>query len=145
LQQAGSSTDSSTESSQGGVNRLLVLGGLVAVAASILYAAGGLSGLKDKVHDLEDLIGASGYLGPVIYAGAYTASTVLLFPASVLTLAAGYLFGELVLMGGCFCNMQSWHVCMTQASFTQACIVRTCCHKMSAATQGYSCHAGVLS
>lgn len=45
-------------------------------------------------QDLEDLIAASGYLGPLIYAGAYTASTVLLFPASVLTLAAGYLFGE---------------------------------------------------
>lgn len=110
-------TDSSNDSSQGGVNRLLVLGGLVAAAVAILVAAGGLGGLKDKVHDLEDLIEASGYLGPLIYAGAYTASTVLLFPASVLTLAAGYLFGELMLLGNCtavpqpvpcyFFNMQS--------------------------------------
>jgi hypothetical protein len=126
LQQA----DSSTDSSQGGVKRLLVLGGLVAVAASILYGAGGLSGLKDQVHDLEDLIEASGYLGPLIYAGAYTASTVLLFPASVLTLAAGYLFGELMLMGCCFFNTQSWHACMTyacieyQAVFTCSCRAR---------------------
>lgn len=66
----------------------------MATAAAILVASGGLGGLKDKVHDLEDLITASGYLGPLIYAGAYTTATVLLFPASVLTLAAGYLFGE---------------------------------------------------
>lgn len=74
-------------SSQGGVGRLVA-------AVAILAAAAAAAGLKDKVHDLEDLITASAYLGPVIYAGAYTTATVLLFPASVLTLAAGYLFGE---------------------------------------------------
>lgn len=88
-------TNSSSSSDGGGVNRLLVLGGLVAAAAAILVASGGLGGLKDRVHDLEDLIAASGYLGPLIYAAAYTTSTVLLFPASVLTLAAGFLFGPL--------------------------------------------------
>jgi hypothetical protein len=45
-------------------------------------------------QDLEDLIAASGYLGPLIFAGSYAAATVLLFPASLLTLGAGYLFGE---------------------------------------------------
>lgn len=45
------------------------------------------------MQDLEELIAASGYLGPLIYAGSYTVATVLLFPASILTLAAGYLFG----------------------------------------------------
>lgn len=78
-------TDSSSQG--GGVSRLVA-------AVAILAAAAAAAGLKDKVHDLEDLITASGYLGPVIYAGAYTTATVLLFPASVLTLAAGYLFGE---------------------------------------------------
>jgi hypothetical protein len=43
--------------------------------------------------DLEDLISRSGYLGPLIYIGAYAAAAVLLFPASLLTLGAGYLFG----------------------------------------------------
>lgn len=46
------------------------------------------------LQDLEDLIAASGYLGPLIFTGAYATATVLLFPASLLTLAAGYLFGE---------------------------------------------------
>eukprot|EP00775_Hariotina_reticulata_P006553 gene6553-6781_t len=44
-------------------------------------------------QDLEELIAASGYVGPVIFASSYAAATVLLFPASLLTLAAGYLFG----------------------------------------------------
>lgn len=84
-QQQGASDSSS---SQGGVSR-------VVAAVAILAAAAAAASLKDKVHDLEDLIAASGYLGPVIFAGAYTSATVLLFPASVLTLAAGYLFGPL--------------------------------------------------
>lgn len=46
------------------------------------------------LQDLEGIIAASGYLGPLIFAGSYAAATVLLFPASLLTLAAGYLFGE---------------------------------------------------
>lgn len=41
---------SSGDSSQGGLSRLLVLGGLVAAAAAIITAAGGVDGLKDKVH-----------------------------------------------------------------------------------------------
>lgn len=77
--------------SGGGLNRLLLFGGLVTAAV----VAGGVGGLRDKVQDLEDLIAASGYLGPLIYAGSYTVATVLLFPASILTLAAGYLFGPL--------------------------------------------------
>jgi hypothetical protein len=92
---SSSSSDSTSDSSQGGgASRLLLLGGLVAAAGAILVTSGGLGGLKDKVHDLEGLITASGNLGPLIYGAAYTASTVLLFPASVLTLAAGYLFGK---------------------------------------------------
>jgi uncharacterized membrane protein YdjX (TVP38/TMEM64 family) len=46
------------------------------------------------LQDLEELIAASGYVGPVIFASSYAAATVLLFPASLLTLAAGYLFGR---------------------------------------------------
>ncbi|WIA15201.1 hypothetical protein OEZ85_001881 [Tetradesmus obliquus] len=89
---AADATDASSSNSSG---RVALLAGLVAVAALVLVASGGFGGLKDKVKDLEDLIAASGYLGPLIYAGAYAAATVLLFPASLLTLGAGYLFGPL--------------------------------------------------
>jgi hypothetical protein len=91
---SSSNENTSTSSQDGGASRLLLLGGLVAAAGAILVTSGGLGGLKEKVHDLEGLITASGNLGPLIYGAAYTASTVLLFPASVLTLAAGYLFGR---------------------------------------------------
>ena len=37
----------------------------------------------------------SGLLGPAAFIAIYAAATVLLFPASVLTLAAGALFGPL--------------------------------------------------
>ena len=46
------------------------------------------------MQDLEQLVSQSGSLGPVIFGGAYAAATVLLFPASLLTLGAGYLFGK---------------------------------------------------
>jgi uncharacterized membrane protein YdjX (TVP38/TMEM64 family) len=49
--------------------------------------------LSSSPQDLEDLISRSGYLGPLIFIGAYAGATVLLFPASLLTLGAGYLFG----------------------------------------------------
>ena len=39
--------------------------------------------------------GNSGLLGPVVFITVYAVATVLLFPASVLTLAAGALFGPL--------------------------------------------------
>ena len=45
---------------------------------------------------MEGIIsGNSGLLGPVIFIAVYAVATVLLFPASVLTLAAGALFGPL--------------------------------------------------
>lgn len=40
------------------------------------------------------MIAASGDLGLLYYAVAYSVSALFFFPASVLTLAAGYLFGE---------------------------------------------------
>jgi uncharacterized membrane protein YdjX (TVP38/TMEM64 family) len=46
-----------------------------------------------QLQDLEELIASSGAVGPLIFVGAYAAATVLLFPASLLTLGAGYLFG----------------------------------------------------
>ena len=45
---------------------------------------------------VQELAAAEGgAAGPLIFAGAYVAATVALLPASVLTLAAGYLYGPL--------------------------------------------------
>jgi uncharacterized membrane protein YdjX (TVP38/TMEM64 family) len=49
--------------------------------------------LQGAVGGLEDLIQSAGLLGPVIFVAAYVAATVLLIPGSILTLAAGFLFG----------------------------------------------------
>eukprot|EP00879_Flechtneria_rotunda_P025532 GHRR01027134.1.p1 GENE.GHRR01027134.1~~GHRR01027134.1.p1 ORF type:complete len:274 (+),score=50.15 GHRR01027134.1:225-1046(+) len=84
----GSLTSSSGESS-----RVYLVLLIVAVAGLLLMASGGTSGLRERVEELQVLIASSEYLGPVIFAAAYALFTVLLFPASLLTLAAGYLFG----------------------------------------------------
>ncbi len=49
------------------------------------------------LQELENVVALAGPGGPVIFAGAYVASTVLLFPASLLTLGAGFLYGESLL------------------------------------------------
>lgn len=48
---------------------------------------------------LENWVAAAGPAGPVVYAACYAICAVLLLPASVLTLAAGYLFGGLMHKG----------------------------------------------
>lgn len=49
--------------------------------------------LSDLTNSAVDLVAASGWLGPAVFVAAYIIATVLLVPASVLTLAAGALFG----------------------------------------------------
>ena len=51
--------------------------------------------LPVTMQALEGVVSAgdSGLLGPVAFIALYAAATVLLFPASVLTLAAGAMFG----------------------------------------------------
>lgn len=44
---------------------------------------------------LEAAIAAAGPLGPILFIGAYVIATVFLIPASVLTVAAGFLFGPI--------------------------------------------------
>lgn len=51
--------------------------------------------LQDAVSGLEAAIAAAGPLGPILFIGAYILATVLLIPASVLTVAAGFLFGPI--------------------------------------------------
>jgi uncharacterized membrane protein YdjX (TVP38/TMEM64 family) len=49
--------------------------------------------LQDAVSSLEAAITAAGSLGPILFIAAYIIATVFLIPASVLTVAAGFLFG----------------------------------------------------
>ncbi|KAK9830563.1 hypothetical protein WJX72_012501 [[Myrmecia] bisecta] len=67
---------------------------VVALAVAVVAFTQGYS-FSDAVAELERAITESGSLGPLIFVLAYAASAVLFFPASVLTLAAGYLFGPL--------------------------------------------------
>ncbi|GLC41253.1 hypothetical protein PLESTB_001082200 [Pleodorina starrii] len=69
----------------------------VAALAGLLLAPGDAEAMS--VSSLADAaveaVASSGWLGPAVFVALYAAATVLLFPASVLTLAAGALFGPL--------------------------------------------------
>ena len=45
-------------------------------------------------QDIQDLTNEGGFLAAALFAAAYVLATILLIPASVLTLAAGYIFGR---------------------------------------------------
>jgi uncharacterized membrane protein YdjX (TVP38/TMEM64 family) len=76
----------------------LGVGAATALVAALLClpAPAEAFSLQEAVGGLEDLIQAAGPLGPVIFVFAYAAATVLLVPASLLTLAAGFLFGPVL-------------------------------------------------
>ena len=70
---------------------------LPALAASASAApTAAVSGLPELVGGLEQLIQDAGALGPAIFVAAYVLATVLLVPGSILTLAAGVLFGPVL-------------------------------------------------
>eukprot|EP00897_Mesotaenium_endlicherianum_P009039 jgi/Mesen1/8163/ME000438S07275 len=50
---------------------------------------------EERLKEVPDLVDHAGPAGPLIFAAAYVASALLFLPASVLTVAAGYLFGTL--------------------------------------------------
>lgn len=64
----------------------------------VLTSSGGASAnsFSDAYVGLEDFISNSGPAGVLIYIGAYVGATVLLLPASPLTIAAGFIFGPLL-------------------------------------------------
>lgn len=68
---------------------------LVIVVAAALIAARGL-GLGGRAGELRLWIDSLGSWGPVVFALVYGVATALAVPASVLTVAAGALFGSLV-------------------------------------------------
>ena len=65
---------------------------LLAVLAA-LYFLGEAMGLRDELRRLERWMNAVGPLGPVLFVFFYVVVTVLGFPGSPLTAAAGALFG----------------------------------------------------
>jgi uncharacterized membrane protein YdjX (TVP38/TMEM64 family) len=65
----------------------------VALAAVALTVAAPVVGLGDRLDDLRAWIDGLGAWGPLVFALIYVAATLALLPASVLTIAAGALFG----------------------------------------------------
>lgn len=87
---AGSQTDSL------GTPQKVVLGLLLVIvggAAASLYLVKGFS-LRDAADYVTRMVDAYGPWGPVIFIAAFVVATLLLIPATGLTLAAGFLFGS---------------------------------------------------
>lgn len=68
----------------------VAIGTTFVAGAALAATHGDVEGWTKRV---EEMARDSGAWGPVYFGGAYALATVLFFPASVLTLAAGYLFG----------------------------------------------------
>jgi len=66
---------------------------LLAIVIATAIAAALLVPLREWSMQFEDYVRSLGTLGPLLFAFAYMVLTVVLFPASVLTLGAGTLFG----------------------------------------------------
>ena len=63
------------------------------VAVAALIASWHFLPLKDWLDALETRLKGMGLLGGILYVGVYVAASLLFVPGSVLTLAAGYMFG----------------------------------------------------
>lgn len=66
---------------------------LLAVAAVAYFAQG--HSVQDATQAVERTVTAVGSAGPLIFIGSYAIATVVLVPASALTLAAGFLYGPI--------------------------------------------------
>ncbi|PNW87742.1 hypothetical protein CHLRE_01g000250v5 [Chlamydomonas reinhardtii] len=78
----------------GGVLLLGLLGEVSAAAATTPEGAAAASADAGGLAAAAiAAVTSSGWAGPAVFVGLYVAATVLLFPASVLTLAAGALYG----------------------------------------------------
>ena len=73
-----------------------VVAALLALPASAEALSLDGASLGGAMSALEQLIQDSGSAGPLIFVAAYVLATVLLVPGSLLTLAAGFLFGPFV-------------------------------------------------
>jgi len=59
----------------------------------VLILAARLLGLADRFREVEAWVRTLGHWGPLVYVFIYALGTVIAFPGSVLTVAAGSLFG----------------------------------------------------
>jgi uncharacterized membrane protein YdjX (TVP38/TMEM64 family) len=71
---------------------LFTLWGTVVCLAVYIYLDRG-SSIPELVETLQSLIRQKGNWGPLIYVTAYAFRSLILFPASILTITAGLLFG----------------------------------------------------
>ncbi|KAL4419775.1 hypothetical protein ABPG75_007009 [Micractinium tetrahymenae] len=81
--------------STGAAGLLLAAAAAVLLAPAPAYAAG-LPSLQDVVSGIESLVQEAGPLGPLVFVAAYVVATVLLVPASLLTVGAGFIFGPVL-------------------------------------------------
>jgi len=68
---------------------------LLSIALALPSPAEALT-LQDVVSGIETAVSAAGPLGPALFIVAYAAAAMLLVPASLLTVAAGFLFGPVL-------------------------------------------------
>jgi uncharacterized membrane protein YdjX (TVP38/TMEM64 family) len=68
---------------------------LIVTAATAVVAAIALLPVREWMQRLAEWIEGAGLVGAVVYAATYVVATVLLLPASLLTLGAGFAYGPL--------------------------------------------------
>lgn len=91
--QASKQQGTATETSLSAHKQKAVAGGAALLAAAaVAYFAQGHSA-KDAIQAVETTVTAAGSAGPFIFIVSYAIATVVLIPASALTLAAGFLYG----------------------------------------------------
>ncbi|MEW5305301.1 MAG: hypothetical protein WDW38_005658 [Sanguina aurantia] len=94
-QSLGSSGETAPATSDSLVKNVILGSALVTAVPFIWVAMQHGTDVSSWVQTVEDAVNSSGWLGPAVFIAIYALATVFLFPASILTLAAGALFGPL--------------------------------------------------
>ena len=85
------SSDSNAKSSSP-ANRVRVWGSWIVILVSFIVITRALP-ISPAVDALKDWVESAGIWGPIAFTAVYVVASVLLIPASLLTLAAGTVFG----------------------------------------------------
>jgi hypothetical protein len=99
LQPAAAAAATVTTSSASAVATIATASGSVVASAASGAAGGGWGGPGEWLEAVTIFAAGAGAVGVAAYIGAYAVATVLLIPASILTLAAGAIYGELFGLG----------------------------------------------
>lgn len=112
------------DTKQAAVSSSVLIAGAAAVALAVGAAVMASNGTDPGsiVASIEDAVAASGWLGPAVFIAVYAVATVFLFPASVLTLAAGALFGKCCRQP---CDLRAWFRCQCSNSAAMCCLYQT--------------------